>query len=192
MKDFGKNERFWKKWKIIEKMKDFGNNPQLQGVLAGTKLACRCLPKTPHNITVCCFRKDVPLLCMGLWDQMGGALLRLRKDMCRKMMSHGCSWYNHYTHYEFKYFLKENFVFKKDKNNPRRSNVYLLMFCSVLSKFLKKVEGPTIGGRNLVAALCYLYYMNLSCAIFFWTTMHTNSLITATFGFLEKIVFVFV
>ena len=58
-------------------------------------------------------------------------------------------------------------MFKKDKNNPRRSNVYLLMFCSVLSKFLKKVEGPTIGGRNLVAALCYLYYMNLSCAIFF-------------------------
>ena len=45
-------------------------------------------------------------------------------------------------------------MFKKDKNNPRRSNVYLLMFCSVLSKFLKKVEGPTIGGRNLVAALC--------------------------------------
>ena len=41
MKDFGKNERL-----------DFGNNLHLQGVLAGTKLSCGCLPKTPYTVTV--------------------------------------------------------------------------------------------------------------------------------------------
>ena len=81
-------------------------------------------PNISASSVVCCFRKDALLVCMGLWDQMGGALLRLRKDMCRKMMSHGCSWYNHYSHYEFRSFLKEHFVIKETKKLGALFNVF--------------------------------------------------------------------
>ena len=36
-----KNERFWKKWKILEKMKDSGKNLQLQGVRACRHKTCK-------------------------------------------------------------------------------------------------------------------------------------------------------